>query len=203
MHRALRNLRVVVPGTIETPPRRKLRTGRSWIKVHVVFRDPRPCRRRTEIRASIKCAVADISPDCIQIAALGHLRHRGKGLRVVRRRRPALAGLPPLTDTPSDLSFPSAHASSSFAGALVYSRLGLPAVPLYTLAGGLSISRLYLGVHYPSDVLAGALLGTALGRLLTSREAVPGAGFASAPPPPPAGENGTLSSARAPAGSPR
>ena len=123
--------------------------------------------------------------------------------RVVRRRRPALAGLPPLTDTPSDLSFPSAHASSSFAGALVYSRLGLPAVPLYTLAGGLSISRLYLGVHYPSDVLAGALLGTALGRLLTSREAVPGAGFASAPPPPPAGENGTLSCARAPAGSPR
>jgi membrane-associated phospholipid phosphatase len=79
---------------------------------------------------------------------------------LVRRRRPELKGLPPLTDTPTRLSFPSAHASTSFAGALAYSRLGLPAPPLYVLAAGLAVSRLYLGVHYPSDVLAGALLGT-------------------------------------------
>ena len=78
----------------------------------------------------------------------------------VRRRRPELKGLPPLTGTPTQLSFPSAHASTSFAGALVYSRLGLPAPPLYALAAGLAVSRLYLGVHHPSDVLAGALLGT-------------------------------------------
>jgi membrane-associated phospholipid phosphatase len=81
---------------------------------------------------------------------------------VVRRRRPQLPGLPPLTDTPTQLSFPSAHASTSFAGALAYTRLGLPVVPLYALAKGLAVSRLYLGVHYPSDVLAGALLGTAV-----------------------------------------
>ena len=81
---------------------------------------------------------------------------------VVRRRRPQLPGLPPLTDTPTQLSFPSAHASTSFAGALAYTRLGLPAVPLYALAKGLAVSRLYLGVHYPSDVLAGAVLGTAV-----------------------------------------
>jgi membrane-associated phospholipid phosphatase len=80
----------------------------------------------------------------------------------VRRRRPILSGLPPLTDTPTQLSFPSAHASTSFAGALVYTRLGLPALPLYALAKGLAVSRLYLGVHYPSDVLAGAVLGTAV-----------------------------------------
>jgi membrane-associated phospholipid phosphatase len=84
---------------------------------------------------------------------------------LVRRRRPRLAGLPPLTATPTPLSFPSAHASTSLAGALLYSRLGVPACPLYALAAGLAYSRLYLGVHYPSDVLGGAALGAAVGLL--------------------------------------
>lgn len=88
----------------------------------------------------------------------------------VGRRRPSLPGLPPLTGTPTGLSFPSAHASTSFAGALAYRRLGVPAAPLYALAVGLSLSRVYLGVHYPSDVLGGAVAGTLLASALT-REA--------------------------------
>ena len=80
----------------------------------------------------------------------------------VRRPRPRLAGLPPLQGTTTALSFPSAHAATSFAGALAYTRLGLPAAPLYGIAAGMAASRVYLGVHYPSDVLAGAALGTAL-----------------------------------------
>lgn len=81
----------------------------------------------------------------------------------VRRRRPELSGLPALAGTPTQLSFPSAHASTSFAAAGLYARLGLPASLLYGLAVKLSLSRLYLGVHYPSDVLAGAALGVAVG----------------------------------------
>ncbi|HEX3693040.1 MAG TPA: phosphatase PAP2 family protein [Solirubrobacteraceae bacterium] len=81
---------------------------------------------------------------------------------VVRRVRPDLPGLPPLTTTPTRYSFPSAHASTSFAAALAYSRAGLPALPLYALAKAMAASRLYLGVHYPSDVLAGAALGGAV-----------------------------------------
>ncbi len=80
----------------------------------------------------------------------------------VRRRRPELPGLEPLTPTVSRLSFPSAHATTSFAAARAFSRVA-PAPLLYAAALAFGLSRPYLGVHYPSDVLAGAVLGSTVG----------------------------------------
>ncbi|HEU4657366.1 MAG TPA: phosphatase PAP2 family protein [Capillimicrobium sp.] len=83
---------------------------------------------------------------------------------VVRRKRPLLEDLPQLIATPTQLSFPSAHASSSFAAVSAYRGL-LPGRPLLAVAAVMGWSRVYLGVHYPSDIAAGALLGTLIGRL--------------------------------------
>jgi undecaprenyl-diphosphatase len=83
----------------------------------------------------------------------------------VRRPRPDPPDLPPLVATPTQLSFPSAHATSSYAAVQVYRPLVGEASGLHALAAALALSRLYLGVHYPSDVLAGVALGTAIGAL--------------------------------------
>jgi membrane-associated phospholipid phosphatase len=108
-----------------------------------------PAQRRRWRRATAVVAGAYLANTAIKLA--------------VRRPRPQLDDLPPLCATPTQLSFPSAHATSSFAAARVFAAAGAPAAPLYALAFALAASRVYLGVHYPSDVLAGALLGSAIG----------------------------------------
>ena len=82
---------------------------------------------------------------------------------IVRRPRPVLEGLPPLGGAPSSLSFPSAHATSSFACATAMTRIAPEAAVLFVLAFAIAACRPYLGMHYPSDVLAGIVLGIALG----------------------------------------
>jgi hypothetical protein len=86
---------------------------------------------------------------------------------VARRPRPLLEDLPQLIRTPTQLSFPSAHASSSFAAARGFAPL-VGAGVVYPVAAAMAASRVYLGVHYPSDILAGAVLGTLVGGATTS-----------------------------------
>lgn len=81
--------------------------------------------------------------------------------RRVPRARPDLPGLPPLATTPSPRSFPSTHTANAVAAAVAL-RSVLPAPGLWALAATTAFSRPYLGVHYASDVVAGALLGAAV-----------------------------------------
>lgn len=85
---------------------------------------------------------------------------------IVARTRPyeVVEGLTRLIGAQRDLSFPSGHTASSFATAVVLfrnlkKRYG---IPLLVLAVLISLSRLYVGVHYPTDVLFGAISGTLL-----------------------------------------
>ncbi|WP_411091238.1 phosphatase PAP2 family protein [Streptomyces sp. 049-1] len=81
--------------------------------------------------------------------------------RVVRRPRPA--HVVPLVRTAGRHSFPSSHATSAAAAAVAFGALGVPAVR--PLAAAVCASRLVVGVHYPSDVAAGAALGALTARL--------------------------------------
>lgn len=84
--------------------------------------------------------------------------------RVVRRKRPHDPAVRVNVGTPSQLSFPSAHATSTTAAAILMGRAtGLP-LPV-VLVPPMAVSRILLGVHYPSDVAFGVALGAAVARL--------------------------------------
>ncbi len=83
----------------------------------------------------------------------------------IGRERPLIEDHPMLARAPSKLSFPSAHATSSVAAATALGRVAPELrAPFALLAAGVCVGRPFLGMHYPSDVLAGVLLGRELGR---------------------------------------
>jgi len=85
----------------------------------------------------------------------------------IGRQRPLIEDHPPLAKAPTKLSFPSAHATSSATAATALARVQPRARPyLLGLAAAICVGRPYLGMHYPSDVLAGAALGAVLGSLI-------------------------------------
>jgi membrane-associated phospholipid phosphatase len=84
--------------------------------------------------------------------------------RVVRRPRPDDPAVQVRVGTPSTLSFPSAHATSTTAAAVLFGAL-LHRPLVAVLVPPMALSRLVLGVHYPSDVVAGSLLGAAVAAL--------------------------------------
>lgn len=82
--------------------------------------------------------------------------------RVVRRGRPVDLRVEVLVPVPSRWSFPSSHATSTTAAAVAYGRVLGRRLP-WVAVGPMALSRLVLGVHHPTDVAAGVLLGVLAG----------------------------------------
>ena len=94
--------------------------------------------------------------------------------RTLNRARPttAIEGFEALAENPDAFSFPSGHTAAAFGAAVALGGEAWCAGPLaLLLATGIALSRVYLGAHYPLDVLVGGFLGAGAGAV--ARIAVP------------------------------
>lgn len=127
-------------------------SGAIWLAVSFLMLFFKKTRK-----AGIMSLAALLSAFIIDNVILKHL---------VARIRPyeVIPGLQILIQKQKDYSFPSGHTGSSFASAVVLFK-ALPkkfGIPALILAGLIGFSRLYVGVHYPSDVIGGAIIGSIL-----------------------------------------
>jgi membrane-associated phospholipid phosphatase len=119
----------------------------GWLAVSAIGAILQPARRRAWL-------VAGAGAFCAHAAAV-------LIKRVVRRPRPHHPAVAVNVGTPSSLSFPSAHATSTTAASILLARAtGLP-LPVM-LVPPMALSRVLLGVHYPSDVATGVAVGAAV-----------------------------------------
>jgi membrane-associated phospholipid phosphatase len=119
----------------------------GWLAVAAVGAVLSPRRRKAWLAAGLGAFAAHAAAVVIK--------------RVVRRERPDHPSIVVNVGTPSRLSFPSAHATSTTAASILMAKatgLPLPAV----LVPPMALSRLVLGVHYPSDVITGVAVGAAV-----------------------------------------
>jgi membrane-associated phospholipid phosphatase len=119
----------------------------GWVAVALLGAVLSPARRRDWLTAGAGAFAAHAAAVVVK--------------RIVRRKRPHHPAVVVNVGTPSQLSFPSAHATSTTAAAILMARptgLPLPAV----LVPPMALSRMLLGVHYPSDVACGVALGAAI-----------------------------------------
>lgn len=116
----------------------------------------------SDYRSGLEFCVVTIAAFTLEIALQKLLKHW------LKRERPATgnAKLDFLTAPPDKFSFPSGHTAGAFLfSEMLVSFFGIAAFPLYAVSSLVGLSRIYNGCHYPSDVIAGCVLGIASARL--------------------------------------